>query len=182
MSRNTIGWIHDKLSGELNVYKTTQKLYNHKYQFNNSPTDKLKVIKKRLYERTTPDELEVMITSLMKLEYPNLMWTHTGGSGDGGADGLGMIPNESNEIKTIIQCKWMSNNFKSIANELKDRLNNKAQEYPSLVIATLLSDINGYKDSDDFNNIRWLDADEIAKLLIKYPTSDFSRRLNINLS
>lgn len=179
MHRSTIGWIRNKLNGQLNAYQTIDKIYNDEYQFDSSFTDNVEVIKKRLYERTTPDELEVMITSLMKLEYPNLLWTHTGGSGDGGADGLGMSQNRSNEIKSIIQSKWMSSNFKSIANELKERLDDSDSRYPSVIIATLLSNIDNFKESDNYSSIRWLDADDIANLLLKYPNSDFSIRLNI---
>lgn len=46
-------------------------------------------IKRRLVDNLTANALENLIVSLLQLEFPNDIWHHTGGPGDGGIDGIG---------------------------------------------------------------------------------------------
>ena len=61
-------------------------------------------VERRLITDVTPGAFEHLVVSLLQLEYPNEFWTHVGGSGDGGLDGLGA--NASGEVVGLLQCKW----------------------------------------------------------------------------
>jgi hypothetical protein len=52
----------------------------------------------------SPSALEHLCVALLQLEYPDELWWHIGGSGDGGADGLGY--SDQWESTGLLQCKW----------------------------------------------------------------------------
>lgn len=61
-------------------------------------------VERRLVDNITPSALEHLIVSLLQLEHENEVWSHVGGSGDGGIDGVGAAENGS--VSALLQCKW----------------------------------------------------------------------------
>ena len=62
------------------------------------------VIEKRMLTDLNPSTFEHLIVSLLQLEHPEEVWSQTGGSGDGGIDGVGAGSN--GEVTGLLQCKW----------------------------------------------------------------------------
>lgn len=60
-------------------------------------------IELRLATRMAPSNFEHLIVSLIQLENPEQRWFQVGGSGDGGADGLGY--DNSGNLIGVLQCK-----------------------------------------------------------------------------
>ena len=68
-------------------------------------TLELEVIKKRLVDAlNNPCAFENLVVELLQLENPGEIWHHTGGSGDGGIDGVGS--NEAGEVVGLMQAKY----------------------------------------------------------------------------
>jgi hypothetical protein len=64
----------------------------------------LGVIEKRLLEDLSPSSFEHLVVSLLQLEHPHEIWSHVGGSGDGGVDGI--ASSEDGNLVALLQCKW----------------------------------------------------------------------------
>jgi hypothetical protein len=47
---------------------------------------------------------EHLVVSLLQLEHPGEVWSHVGGSGDGGVDGVGA--SQDGHVTGLLQCKW----------------------------------------------------------------------------
>jgi hypothetical protein len=62
------------------------------------------VIEKRLLNGLTPSTFEHLVVALIQLEHVEESWTHVGGSGDGGVDGVGA--NQDGGVIGLLQCKW----------------------------------------------------------------------------
>ena len=67
----------------------------------------------------------------MQLEEPGTRWLHVGGSGDGGADGLGL---RNGKTVKVLQCKWK---YSGRLDELADWL---GSSNVSVVVASLVYD------------------------------------------
>lgn len=61
-------------------------------------------VEKRLISDIGPNAFEHLSVALLQLEHPDQVWSHVGGSGDGGVDGIGA--NSEGEVCGILQCKW----------------------------------------------------------------------------
>jgi hypothetical protein len=61
-------------------------------------------VEQRLITDVTPSSFEHLVVSLLQLENPDEFWTHVGGSGDGGLDGIGA--DASGKVVGLLQCKW----------------------------------------------------------------------------
>lgn len=61
-------------------------------------------IKRRLVETLTANAFEHLVVSLLQLEYPHEIWHQTGGTGDGGIDGLGS--DEKGKVVGLMQAKF----------------------------------------------------------------------------
>lgn len=83
--KNTTAW------GVLDQILKGQYKFSNK--FRTSWTLDLDEIKRRLVNAMTVNAFENLIVSLLDLEYPDEIWHQTGGSGDGGIDGLGSDDN-----------------------------------------------------------------------------------------
>lgn len=67
------------------------------------PSVDLEKIKSRLVDTLTAGAFEHLMVNLMQLENPKEFWTHTGGPGDGGVDGLGV--GRDGRTVAVMQCK-----------------------------------------------------------------------------
>lgn len=63
-------------------------------------------VKLRLLDQLTASSFEHLVVSLLQLDHPHERWTHTGGAGDGGVDGLGT--SDAGETVGLLQCKFWS--------------------------------------------------------------------------
>ncbi len=61
-------------------------------------------IGRRLLCDQSPSTFEHLVVALLQLEYPDEVWSHVGGSGDGGLDGIGA--SEDGAVVGLLQCKW----------------------------------------------------------------------------
>lgn len=76
---------------------------------------KLDEIKRRLVDSlSNPYALENLIVSLLQLEYPQEIWHHTGGPGDGGIDGF--ASNDAGEVVAVMQAKYYANRAPELSN------------------------------------------------------------------
>jgi hypothetical protein len=62
------------------------------------------VIERRLLTDLTPSSFEHLTVALLQLEHPEEVWSHVGGSGDGGVDGVGA--SQDGHVAALLQCKW----------------------------------------------------------------------------
>lgn len=60
-------------------------------------------MKRRLVDNLTANAFENLIVSLLQLVFPDEIWHHTGGPGDGGIDGIGS--NENGDLVGLMQAK-----------------------------------------------------------------------------
>lgn len=66
-------------------------------------TDPLE-IERRLVTDVGTSSFEHLCVALLQLEHPDEAWTHIGGSGDGGVDGIGA--DSHGNVTGLLQCKW----------------------------------------------------------------------------
>ncbi|WP_425485132.1 restriction endonuclease [Dokdonella fugitiva] len=67
------------------------------------PTEDSDEIARRLVDLLSPASFEHLVVDVLRLERPDLMWLHVGGTGDGGADGIGFRADGT--PAAILQCK-----------------------------------------------------------------------------
>lgn len=61
-------------------------------------------VEQRLVNDLTPSTFEHLVVSLLQLETIGEAWSHIGGSGDGGIDGIGA--DQTGHVVALLQCKW----------------------------------------------------------------------------
>jgi hypothetical protein len=103
LQRNTIGIIRDR-DEHHRAWSVLDRLMSapHSmavYPVSNDPAEAVR----RLVDVLSPTSFEHLCVDLLRLERPELVWLHVGGSGDGGADGLGFHSNGF--PAAILQCK-----------------------------------------------------------------------------
>ena len=77
-------------------------------------TLELDEIKRRLVDTLTPYAFENMVVSLLQLEHPDEIWHQTGGSGDGGIDGIGY--SEEGDVVGLMQAKLYAKSAPELPN------------------------------------------------------------------
>ncbi|MBK1625424.1 hypothetical protein [Afifella marina] len=100
--RSTYGIVRGYL--DLDPYKTMQDVLGIDGFLPRSWTTDPREVERRLITDVTPDAFEHLMVAILQLENPEEFWTHVGGSGDGGLDGLGA--DASGEVVGLLQCKW----------------------------------------------------------------------------
>jgi Restriction endonuclease len=156
--RSTYGIISDNIEKTYDVIEGILRGENfRKRDF----TNELNEIERRLKEDLSPSEFEHLMVSIFQLENRNEIWWHTGGSGDGGLDGVGA--NESGEIVSLLQCKLSIDSKTAIfdleANDLRF-IENKRR-----IVASIFHDIDFRLNRTD---IEFFGISRIAKLVRKY--------------
>lgn len=105
MGRQTAAVIRDVVAGmgEDPVGSVARRMHQGAW----APTLELTLdrdeVERRLIRWLTPTAFEHLAVSLLQLERPDERWMQVGGSGDGGADGLGL---KDGQVRTVVQCKW----------------------------------------------------------------------------
>lgn len=90
--------------GDLNPHSTMTEILKTGVNLERPWTIDLSEVERRLITDVTPNAFEHLVVSLLQLEHRDEIWTHVGGSGDGGLDGIGA--NASGEVVGLLQCKW----------------------------------------------------------------------------
>lgn len=164
LSRNTLGWIEDRPDGKRNATDVLTELYDGKNQFPFPSTNSVDEIEGRLLDWTTPNSFEHLVCSLLQCESPEVRWIHTGGSGDGGADGIGI--NLDGAVVAILQCKWKFGGSPwTLGEALESRLRRTWGSTPHVYVASL-DHSSRYKGTK--GAVTFLDRRNIADLLLKH--------------
>lgn len=104
LQRNTLGIIADR-DGHHRAFEVLDRMMRSEKggiaPYDDS--DDAAEILRRLVDLLSPASFEHLVVDLMRLEQPDLTWLHVGGSGDGGADGVGFRSDGS--PGAILQCK-----------------------------------------------------------------------------
>ena len=162
LSRDTIGWIFDRPVGKQSAVDVLEQLYEGKFSVYLEPTGDRREIEGRLLDWVSPSMFEHLVCELLQLEHPDLHWVHTGGSGDGGTDGMAI--NGAGQITALLQCKL---HLKENPLNLGDALRKRAKTWeiePEIYVASLYD-----KQSDrSEEGITFLSRRGIAELLLKH--------------
>lgn len=102
--RSTYGEIRRDEKLDLDPYAVLSEIIESNTFRARSWTTDINEIQTRLLEDVTPSAFEHLMVSLLQLENPGEMWTHVGGSGDGGVDGI--AADQHGKVTGLLQCKW----------------------------------------------------------------------------
>ena len=107
LGRSTYGSVSPIPELELDPYTAMDKLLDHPEQAERTWTCDVREVERRLVEFVGPNTFEHLCVALLQLEHPDQIWTHVGGSGDGGIDGIGAVA--AGSVVGLLQCKWAYN-------------------------------------------------------------------------
>lgn len=159
--RSTYGTVKPQF--DLDPYKTMTEILDEQFSFEpKSWTKDPDEIKHRLITDFTPNAFEHLVVALLQLEHPEEMWTHVGGSGDGGADGMGN--DSSGKTVGLLQCKWVYRGEKiEFSDAWEDGKKSRRCDY----LASIHHDDDVKAPGDP---VFFLTKEKIAELLIKHAT------------
>lgn len=104
LGRSTYGGVSPMPELDLDPYQALDKLIDHPEQAERAWTSDVREVERRLVESVGPNTFEHLCVALLQLEHPDQIWTHVGGSGDGGIDGIGA--DAGGFAVGLLQCKW----------------------------------------------------------------------------
>jgi hypothetical protein len=164
MGRTTLGEIYDRPDGRKRALEELTHLYEGRRSVVNAPTRELGEIVGRLLDWVSPSDFEHLICDLLQREQPGTRWWHTGGSGDGGADGIGI--DVQGKVVGVLQCKWLLNQDPAeLAADLSDRMQRVWGHGAKVYIATLFPRVSL---QTALPNVEVLGPDDVAQLLWKH--------------
>lgn len=114
----------------------------------------------RMHDFLSPSIFEHLCVDLMQLENPTEFWTHVGGSGDGGADGLGYGP--EGRVAAVLQCKYQW----SGAITDPRHLDAVGRAETRLILGSVVH--KGRRPAKLPADAEWLGATEVANLVLKH--------------
>jgi hypothetical protein len=165
LSRNTCGIIHDRMASTT-AFDVLDSLYKGNYQPDFTATRDRKKVQDRLLNWISPSSFEHLVCDLLQLEYPTDQWWHTGGSGDGGTDGMAM---RGKKITAVMQCKWKyEGDPYQLGDELRDSLRRIWGNNVKVYVAILLSNDNPTSAFQQKRGVEVWDISTIGKMLIKH--------------
>lgn len=104
LGRSTYGWLADHpLDEDTTAYGVLDRILSGGADPIPEWTLDPEQIGQRLVDALNPSSFEHLIVSLLQLEHPDEIWSHTGGPGDGGIDGLGS--NVEGKVVGLMQAK-----------------------------------------------------------------------------
>jgi len=104
LGRSTYGQIWPLSVLDLKPYPVLDRLLVDPRREELPWTDNAIEVERRLVDAVGPNTFEHLCIALLQLEHPEHIWSHVGGSGDGGVDGVGAA--NSGEVVGLLQCKW----------------------------------------------------------------------------
>ena len=102
--RSTYGVVKPLSDHGLDPYARLHALMKHPEHVVRDWASDTAEIKRRLLDVVGPSAFEHLCVALLQLEYPEEVWMHVGGSGDGGIDGIGV--EAGGRVVGLLQCKW----------------------------------------------------------------------------
>lgn len=162
MGQRTLGEIHSRPDGRRPL-DVLEALYGGQRPVL-SPTHDQKEIMGRLLDWVGPDAFEHLICDLLQRDQPGVRWWHTGGSGDGGTDGIGT--DLQGNLVGVLQCKWLlMEKPDGIAADLLKRVQAVWGSQAKVYIATLFPKVSLQTGSP---NVEVIGPEEVARLLWKH--------------
>lgn len=104
LGRSTYGRIQPRPELGLEPYSVLERLIKKPERLSLNWTSHLEEVERRLVDGVGPNTFEHLCVALLQLEYPQNVWMHVGGSGDGGVDGVGA--SSDGKVVGLLQCKW----------------------------------------------------------------------------
>ena len=157
------------LDNNLTAYQTLEEILDDNHYDPLEWTLDPDQIKMRLIDTlSTPCAFENLIVSLLQLEYPNQVWQHTGGPGDGGVDGIGS--DDNGRVIGIMQAKLYSSYI-----PIPDGLNNPHNQI-NFYSAVLVETAQNLQEPDDvtYLNIDWI-SEKVAQHYCRLPLAQTIR-------
>jgi hypothetical protein len=102
--RSTYGLVTSIAALDLDGFVILDQLLDNPRLAERAWTDDVTEVERRLVDAIGPNAFEHLCVALLQLEYPEHVWAHVGGSGDGGVDGIGSDAN--GRVVGLLQCKW----------------------------------------------------------------------------
>jgi hypothetical protein len=170
LSRPTIGNIYGFPELGLHAHATLKRFIDGISDPPMTDTNDLHEIQRRLLTFVSPAALEHLCVGLLQLERPDEMWWHIGGSGDGGADGLGYT---HDWIPTgLVQCKWYFN-----GSHLSDVFNAPSKKMKRILVSLIHGRVE-----HDVQGAEFWGREHIAMLVKKHANElSVARSLRISL-
>jgi hypothetical protein len=162
LGRSTVGRIKPIHLGQLQLepLAALDHIIEHPERICPPKTSDQEEIERRLVTDIGPSSFEHLVVALLQLERPEEIWSHVGGSGDGGVDGLGT--NHKGHVVGLLQCKWLYD-----GGELPFERGTESDPNTKLFVATLVHPT----DLREARGTLLLDRSKIARLLLKHAGS-----------
>ena len=172
LSRTTAGIVKDCPGEETSAFGIAQDLLASKFSLAGdwTPTIEASAVHTRLLRALGPAAFEQLACELLALEAGDReRWTHVGGSGDGGADGLAFSPD--GRCTAGLTCKLrLGKDPAELGEELHTDLASAWKDTPVRVVVAWLTERKSLKPPPRPapKNVEFLDGLAIARLLIKH--------------
>ncbi|HSW49182.1 MAG TPA: restriction endonuclease [Bryobacteraceae bacterium] len=162
LSRNTAGIVANLQDPAVSALKAIEDLMSRPRADRYQPIREEAGLEQGLMDWVSPMAFEHLVVALLQLEaVPGVYWHHTGGSGDGGVDGIGV--NADGQVVGVVQCKWQFNgSVEGLVRALRDSLP-EGQRRIELTVAVL----SGVQD-ETVEDARFLNRRAIADLVWKH--------------
>jgi hypothetical protein len=162
LGRSTVGRIKPIHLGQLQLdpFTTLDHIIERPQRICPPKTTDHSEIEKRLVTDIGPSSFEHLVVALLQLERPEEIWSHVGGSGDGGVDGIGT--NTEGKVVGLLQCKWLYD-----GRELPFESDTEIDPTIKRFVATLIHPT----DLREARGTILLDRSTIAGLLLKHADS-----------
>ena len=162
LGRSTVGRIKPIHLGQLRLDPLAEldRIIEHPERICPPKTTDQGEIEKRLVTDIGPSSFEHLVVALLQLERPEEIWSHVGGSGDGGVDGVGT--NRKGRVVGLLQCKWLHH-----GGELSFERDTESDPDTTRFVATLVHP----NDLREARGTILLDRSKIARLLLKHADS-----------
>ena len=127
------GWLRSSLLGrstygklcphpineEITAYSVLDDILDGKQKAKMEWSLEPKIVKNRLVDSLSNScAFENLVIALLQLENPDLIWHHTGGTGDGGVDGF--ASNDAGKIVGLMQAKYKSDDVPVMGGHITD--------------------------------------------------------------
>ncbi len=159
LGRSTYGWLaNHPLDEDTTAYGVLDRILSSSADPIPEWTLDPEQIGQRLIDALYPSSFEHLIVSLLQLEHPDEIWSHTGGPGDGGIDGLGS--DVKGEVVGLMQAKLRADQAPDLGNlGQRDKSDKQVRRYAAVLIP---EDPTPPSDDTCLLNLDWI-ADAVRR-------------------
>ncbi len=156
--RSTLGRVNRVHGSKIDPFIVLDKIIDRPGRIAREWTIDPTEVELRLITDIGPNAFEHLSVALLQLEHPDQVWTHVGGSGDGGVDGI--AADVHGDVCGILQCKWAywGEDLGLVASE-------RPTGEPSRIVLTSLLHDGGVIVP---NGVEFLGRSDIARLVRKH--------------